>query len=244
MKHLIWATLAVCTMGGCKGTKVILDQGPPVGCAPAAQIAEASQLVTALDSLAWEFVGPYSSKLLAASDDFTISGEISVAGTQLAVPADCAGRTDCRHQVAFVLPKPLPGVTCTTPDNEVPYYSNPCAKLTISDATVRFQPMLADTHPSGYNNVPILTVLPACDAQCDEGEFRCNAVNLCYSYYETFCLLCLQKDKKTCPCVDETGVKPDGTQCTWMVSGDMACGGECDDAVCTYKGNDPGWCSD
>jgi hypothetical protein len=219
-----------------KGGK--LDGPTPQECAAATKVSSATDLIAHLDTLTWEWVGPYSSTLLPVSDDIELSTKLTVEAKDIAVPADCLNRPDCRHQVTFMINSSMARVFCEE-EEQVEFLSG-CAKLSLDTLTVRFRASLQDTHPSQYNFVPIIEVLPECNAPCSQGQFECEANHTCWGSFGAYCRLCLAADKQDCACLTAQGPKPDDADCEFMVSGDVMCSGKCKDGRCEHTGT-PGW---
>jgi len=207
-------------------------------CSPPTGVADEGTLRALLDGAPWSWLGPYTSARLEVTGDVSFTAAVVLDAAELAVPQGCAGQLDCRQRVGFTLDQNLVGVTCEALDQES--WLSLCGKVAFdAGTTVRFRATLQDTHPSEWNFVPMIEVLPSCEADCAEGELRCQADNTCWSGFETYCRLCLEEDKTVCPCQTVDGAKPDGEACSFMVSGDVICGGECNTGVCDYTG-EPG----
>lgn len=215
------------------------DGEAPINCAAATTVGDAPALIGVLDGLTWNWVGPYTSKLQIYSDDVEVQGKLTVAGHQLAVPPDCLSRSDCRQQVSFRLASAVSGVTCVKQQTEIPWLDS-CDEIAIENTTVRFYAAHYDTHPSLYNFVPLITVVASCQTPCAAGALRCQANQSCFASFESYCRLCLERDKQACPCLTAAGNEADGTACDFMVSGDVVCSGECKDGFCQHTGT-PGW---
>lgn len=217
---------------------LLADAPPQQPCEPAVEVSTEAQLVAQLEALTWQWVGPYSSTPLVVSDDVKVIGEVLVDAAKLTVPANCAGRSDCRHEVAFIVPQGMAGVTCKATVDVVWFQA--CRELSLKDTTLRFLAMMQDTHPSTWNFVPLIQLKPDCAAPCAADTFRCGTNNLCYASFESHCQLCLGLDKQICPCLTPDGPVDDGTDCNFMVSGDVVCQGKCEDGFCEHTG-EPGW---
>jgi len=208
-------------------------------CLPATDVTDAAALGALLDEASWSWVGPYTSTRMEVTGDVHFTDAVVFDALDLAVPPGCAGQFDCRQRVGFTLGQDLAGVTCDALDEES--WLSLCGTVAFdADTTVRFRATLQDTHPSEWNYVPIIQLLPACEAECAEGELRCPADNTCWSSFESYCRLCLEEDKTICPCQTIDGDAEDGESCSFMVSGDVMCGGECKAGACEYTG-EPGW---
>jgi hypothetical protein len=214
------------------------DAPVAVPCKPPTAVQSEADLIAALNALPWQGIGPYSSKVLQVSDDFQFTTEVTLDAAKVAVPSSCMNASDCRHEVAFQLPNNLAGATCKTKVSAGVIEA--CKVIAIKSTTVRFRANFIDTHPSQYNFVPLIRIVPECNAPCAQGEIRCLATNTCWASFLSYCKLCLAKDNQACPCLTEQGPKAEGTSCYFMVSGDVVCEGECKDGVCEYTGK-PGW---
>jgi hypothetical protein len=233
------ALLALGSVAACDGGSPAGDADAAItSCSLATLAADEGTLRALLDGAPWSPLGPYTSARPEVTGDVSFTADVVLDAADLAIPQGCAGIFDCRQRVGFLLDQPLVGVTCEASEPE-PWLSI-CAKIAFDAGTsVRFRATLQDTHPTEWNSIPIIQVLPSCEADCAEGELRCQADNTCWSAFEPYCRLCLEKDKEVCPCQTDDGAKPDGEDCSFMVSGDVICGGECMTGFCDYTG-EPG----
>ncbi|MCC6746933.1 MAG: hypothetical protein IT371_04695 [Deltaproteobacteria bacterium] len=207
-------------------------------CGTPTAIQSGLDLLATLAQLPWEFVGPYTSRCLKISEDFAITGELTVDAQDLKPPASCASRSDCKPAIGFRVKK-LAGVSCAEADTTDGYLGL-CRKLTLKNARVRFRAILEDWHPSKYNFVPLIEVVESCAEPCPADALRCAPNHTCFSTFEGYCRLCLAKDKQACPCLSAAGAKANDTECHFMVSGDVMCEGKCQSGTCKYTGK-PGW---
>jgi len=189
-------------------------------------------ITSVIAALTWNSVGPYTSTLEKVSIDVKTMKAITVAASQIALPSSCGG---CRPQVAFTIAKGLKGVTCKKTSSFA--WLTTCDEVELAaGTTVRFRAQIFDTHPAQYNAAPIVEIIADCKAPCGANELRCDANNTCFSDFEAYCRLCLVKDKTVCPCLTATGNKADKTACSFAVSGDVKCSGECKAGTCNYTG--------
>lgn len=201
-------------------------------CGRASPVANEAQLLPLLASLTWTKVGPYTNTRLPLSDEIPVTSTLTVAAAPVPVPASCASRMDCRKQVGFNAGS-TPGVTCKTPD---PHYVTMCAEVQLAPGIYRFRALLADHHPSQYNFVPVIEILPGCDAECAPNEQRCAADHTCWGNSTGYCLFCLALEKESCACMNKNGPLEEGAFCSYAVSGDVLCSGTCEQSRCEYNG--------
>lgn len=210
-------------------------------CPEPVEVTSASELFEAVGALEWAWLGPYSSEAVPVSDPVAVTGTIVLGAASVTVPPECLDRTDCRHEAKFRIDRAPDGVVGTTEDDIMPWLGA-YATVELSDTVVRVRAVLYDTHPEEYNFVPIVEILGGCDAECPEGTQECPRDHLCYSTAPSsgaYCRLCAQLPKETCACWTPDGPVDDGTQCYFMVSGDVMCDGTCSEGVCLS--NEPGW---
>jgi hypothetical protein len=192
------------------------------------------ELLAVLAKLRWNMVGPYSSKHPALSPDVRVIGTITLLPGDVPVPDLCGKRDDCRQSVAVDLTRQgVQGVACTRKEKVL--WHDVCGEVTFSDTTIRFQGVMTDTHPARWNFIPLLHVLPAASAPCAKGEFRCPADMTCLRSYSEYCRLCLGLAKETCACRGPKGPLPDGSECSYMISGDVIGLGACVKGECVPK---------
>lgn len=189
------------------------------------------QLLSILNSLKYEYHGPYSSGHLPITEDIQISGTIVISSAQLEIPKECLDRLDCRHLVGFSDKYGADGINVITPPDR---YSP--GILTLTNVRLRFRPLLIDTHPMQFNYVPVLQIMPPSDYECEDSQTRCEIDQVCYGRYQDYCQHCLALSQEECVCRDEEGIFPDGTYCEFFISGDAIVMGECQDGKCFGEG--------
>jgi hypothetical protein len=214
---------------------------PPLVCPEAITVTEADDVFSAVAAAGWGSLGPYSSGVQPITADLVVQGTLTLQAADFAVPTGCSGRDDCRATAMFVLRGAPAGVTGAGEDPQAWLGGFP--SLVVTDATIRLRPLVTDTHPSEYNFVPMLHVLPACGTDCGAGDERrlCPADGACYDVGRggAYCRLCLGRDKQDCACWTTDGPQEDGESCWFMVSGDAMCAGTCRGGTC--RSDEPGW---
>jgi hypothetical protein len=211
----------------------------PLRCPAAVDATTREQMLTELAKLQFQALGPYTSAHLPITPDIRVSGTITLTSADIPAPAGCAARDDCRKEVYFAVMGAVPGVTTAAAD---PMYGEGYwGQVTITSATVRLRPVLYDMHPSRYNFIPVVLVYPTCEVECGEGALKCAEDGVCYGIggrFADYCRLCLAQSKEVCACFTPSGQAGDGTDCQYMVSGDVMCNGICQDGIC--KSTHPG----
>jgi hypothetical protein len=201
-------------------------------------VYNSSQLLSILNSLEYEYYGPYSSGHLPITEDIQIIGTVTLSSEQLVVPEECANRDDCRHHIGFENKYDAEGISLSAEFFD--FYSPPfTSSLTLTDIKLRFRPLLRDTHMwLESNHTPVLQLMPPSDYECEESHIKCEIDQVCYDRYQDYCQHCLALSHQECVCRDEDGIFPDGTHCEFFVSGDAYMMGECQDGICIVEGCD------
>ncbi len=208
------------------------DRCPATACATGPTITAANELVAMIDATEeWFSYGPYTTGCLPASADLRITGTVTVQADRLAVPASCQGRSDCRQAVWFRSTSLPPGVECLDPEYWFDYAQ--CAGITLRDTTVRLRMVMQDIHPSAFGNfAPIVDVLPACAAPCDDPELACEATHTCWSSVRDHCAYCLGGSNAACGCWLGARFDDNGARCSIATSGDVIQNGTCHAGAC------------
>jgi hypothetical protein len=190
------------------------------------------QLLSILNSLEYEYYGPYSSGHLPITEDIQIIGTVTLSSKQLVVPEECANRDDCRHHIGFENKYDAEGISLSAEFFD--FYSPPfTSSLILTDIKLRFRPLLRDTHMwLESNHTPVLQLMPPSDYECEESHIKCEIDQVCYDYFQDYCQHCLALSHRECVCRDEDGVFPDETYCAFFVSGDALVMGECQEGEC------------
>jgi hypothetical protein len=191
-------------------------------------IIQTLQIVSILNSLEYEYFHPYSSGHLPITEDIQIIGTVVITSEQLEVPDRCLERDDCRHNFGFSNANEIDGVLIS-PNANPEDYVYPTGALILTNVRVRFRKLIIDTHPSMFNHIPVMQVLPPSDYECEESEIKCEHDQVCYSTF-FYCEFCLELSPQECVCRDENGTFPDGTSCEF--GGDAIITGECQDGEC------------
>lgn len=195
-------------------------------------ITDEKALIDEIIKVGWKAWGHYTSAHLPITDDLEIQASITVKSTDIPLPEGCVGMQGCKEMVAFYLEEPIQGVV-------VPNGSEPGKvmfdSLIFDHTTIRLRPLLRDMHPGPYNWVPIVMVLPPCLSSCKEGKVKCPFDHVCYTKDDEYCRLCEVLGKEVCACWTNDGIKADGTNCTYKVSGDVFCSGVCENGICKSK---------
>ena len=203
---------------------------PPLDCPDPITVASADDLVAVLSATSWEGLGGYTSGPLPITPDLVVTGTVVLEAADLPIPEDCLSRSDCSPRGGFRLGSPLAGVVVEG-DPGIPC-GDSSARLTLTDATVRLRPYLADTHPCEYNFVPLVAVVPPCGSACEDGQELCPADGVCYDAGATFCRLCAGGSKEACACRGPEGPLAEGASCDYWQSGDVKCVGTCRQGNC------------
>jgi len=195
-------------------------------------ICNSFQLLSILNSLEYEYYGPYSSGHLPITEDIQIIGTVTISSKQLVVPEECANFYDCRHHVGFENKYDVGGISLSAEFFD--FYSPPfTSSLTLTDIKLRFRPLLRDTHSwLESNHTPVLQLMPPSDYECEESHIKCETDQVCYDRYQDYCQYCLALSHQECVCRDEDVIFPDGTFCQFFISGDALVMGECQDGEC------------
>lgn len=209
-------------------------------CGPAMKADSLKGLIGEIGGLKWDYSGPYSARNSGVSADIDVPGSLSLSAKDIPVPASCLKRDDCRHASVMVIPKGFKGITCTQTENllGVDY----CVAAKLSKTTFRLRGKMIDTHPWKWNFIPVLEFLAPCSEPCKPGEFRCAADNTCRTGFNGYCRNCLELPAKNCACLNEKGPLPEGTRCTWFISGDVICAGACRNGECVIPETSSGDC--
>jgi len=195
-------------------------------------VCNSFQLLSILNSLEYEYYGPYSSGHLPITEDIQIIGTVTISSKQLVVPEECANFYDCRHHVGFENKYDVGGISLSAEFFD--FYSPPfTSSLTLTDIKLRFRPLLRDTHSwLESNHTPVLQLMPPSDYECEESHIKCETDQVCYDRYQDYCQYCLALSHQECVCRDEDVIFPDGTFCQFFISGDALVMGECQDGEC------------
>lgn len=234
MKHfIVIATLLVGCQDGTDPDLVALfpDGCPAASCNVGPIVSTASALAATITASSWVPLGPHLAGCLPASADVPISGTVSLAGTDVALPAWCANMTSCRQDVRFVLRGAPAGVVCERP--EAWFDVTMCEGIIVTEASIRFRTVKLDIHPSSYGDVaPVVEVLPACEAPCAANELACDTSNTCWEEERDYCAYCLGGTNEACACWKNGELAEDGEPCELDVSGDTTVGGSCRAGAC------------
>ena len=195
------------------------------------EIQQTTELLTLISTVEWTPSGGYTSLRAPVSGDFQVRQALTLSAAELQVPSTCMERPDCRHAVAIWLHSQLQGVACLQTENVLG--GEYCANVSFPEGVVfRLRGLMRDMHPSQWNYIPVLEILPASDVPCLEGEFRCTADNTCFANYVGYCQDCQGLEKERCACQSPQGDLPDGSECQYWVSGDVLEAGKCRAGVC------------
>jgi len=201
--------------------------------------ANQQEFLAAIDALHWEQSGSYSTGCLRASRGLRATGTVELTSNSIQPPESCRSKSGCRPEVTFVISREAAGVTCT---EAAAGWPSSCSKVTITDADVRIRPLVRDTHPGMWSYEPVIEILPPCTQPCAEGQFKCEATQLCWDSAGSYCAHCLNGDPAVCACWNGTAFEANGTTCSYPVSGDALCGGTCIAGVCEPSGTAPFGC--
>lgn len=198
---------------------------------PVLRIDSAAKLANILRTLNWDAEGPYRAKRVRLSGDIEITRAFALPAKDIAVPAECLRRDDCRKAVTMVIPKNMKGVKCAKTENVLG--TEHCIQADFSEkSTFRLRAKLFDTHPWTFNFIPVLEFVQASTDGCKPGESPCARDKTCWNGFNTYCRYCLERSIETCACQNEKGSLPDKTACHFFISGDLVCSGKCRDGKC------------
>lgn len=198
---------------------------------PALKIDSSAKLTNVLRALHWDPQGPYTAKGARLSGDIEITRAFVLAAKDIAVPAECLRRDDCRRAVIMEIPANMRGVRCARTENVLG--TERCVQAELSEkSTFRLRGKLYDTHPWTFNFMPVLEFVEATAAGCKPGQLQCARDKTCWDGFNTYCRYCLERSIRTCACQNQKGPLPDKTACHFFISGDLVCSGECRDGNC------------
>lgn len=204
------------------------DACDPITYAAPLTITTASELETKIEATPkWTAFGEYTTGCLYASEDITISGAITIDGATLDTPPLC---NDCPTGAEFVLRDSPPGVECIGAESFWDFTT--CDSIVLTDTTIRFRTLMRDIHPAFPNYLYTVEVLPPTETPCGAEQYACGATSACWSSARDYCAYCLDGDNEQCACWEGTKFMSDGTQCHFMVSGDVQLSGTCEAGVC------------
>jgi hypothetical protein len=153
---------------------------------------------------------------------FVATTSISVCPDDFTPPADCQDEPLCGAGFAISVDPQLDGVDQTVA----------CSGAQFA-AGVRFRVRFSLDPPTvGFQfRTPHIHFERPCDAECADGEHRCEAIDNCYRD-DDYCLGCGFGTAEECACrTPDITVLPDCTECEYQV-GDQVFLGACFDAIC------------
>lgn len=189
---------------------------PAVPCRTAGSFASEADLLSFLQVLGWTTVARPTSTCLRASDDLRVSRTLTLKAADVALPASCSG---CAG-VTFKLSERAEGVTCL--DEPV------CSALMLSGARFRVRQVLQDPRPVQSVLVPVVEILPPCEAGCMAPEIPCAQNHTCWGDEIDHCRFCRAAPHATCACVG----KSETEACRLYLTNDLSCTGTCQEGRC------------
>lgn len=192
---------------------------------------DAGTLAGIVRTLDWGREGPYTFRSVNVSGDIQTARKITFKAKDVAPPAACLKRDDCRKAVTMVIPGDVACVKCVETVDVMG--TAHCSQAVLSqNCGFRLRVKLVDTHPWKYNFIPVIEFLQPSSAGCRPSEIECVKDKTCWKNFNSYCRQCLGHPVEKCVCRNERGPLPDRTACTFMISGDMICVGDCRDGQC------------
>ncbi|MHC1724980.1 MAG: hypothetical protein AB9866_02970 [Syntrophobacteraceae bacterium] len=84
---------------------------------PKIRIHKKSEILELFAKLEWVSQGPYSSKPVPIMPDIVITAPIHISVSDIATPATCEKRNDCRHDVTLGYSRSVQGIHCEEAKN-------------------------------------------------------------------------------------------------------------------------------
>ncbi len=204
-------------------------------CPDPVAVTTAEEILAILAETDWRGSAAYSIGTVSMTPDLAVSGTVVLHAEDVPVPASCLERNDCFDGASFLMGGGYEGVTID--GTAGPDFQTGAATLTLSDTTIRLQPYLRDTHPGPYNAVPFVSVAEACSTPCREGSKRCPVDGVCYAEGDIYCRRCEGFSAADCVCrLPDASFADDGEFCSYPLTGDVMCAGECRNGTCVAEG--------
>ena len=196
------------------------------------KVDSAGKLAGVIRALNWDREGPYTTAQgMNVSRDIETTRSVSLTAKDIAIPAVCLKRDDCRKAVTMVIPRDMTRVKCTKTEDVLG--TEHCVEAMIMEKTIfRIRGKLVDTHPFTYNFIPVVEFLSPSTQGCKPGELQCAKDKTCWKNFNGYCRYCLGRPVDKCACQNEKGPLPDKTACSFFISGDLMCMGKCRDGQC------------
>ena len=187
-------------------------------------------IIALLDVMEWKPLGNYTSGTLPITKDIKISDEFYLNSFDVELPDVCNGIDGCNQQVYFEIEEETKGTKCTDVFNT--QNAVLCRRVLLSNTTVRFRTVLLDLHPSEYNLVPVVQILPSSSTSCSPSRMHCISDNTCWRTFDSYCRHCLGQDKEICACSTSEGQKEEDERCWYSKTNDVMEVGKCQNDKC------------
>lgn len=204
-----------------------------IGCEDSSEEIESNsspvseELANLLNSMQYETT---ESGHLQISDDIEVIGTVEINSDQLTFEIEPNFVYDPDCPIGIINEIQSENVTVETIDPASPYIY-PASKITLIDISLRFRKRLINTHPGYCQFSPVIELIPSSEELCDDNKLRCEADEVCYNKYN-YCINCSLLSVEECACQDYNGAFDDGTQCDYIIEGDIGMGGSCLSGYC------------
>ncbi len=159
------------------------------------KIDSAGKLINILRTLKWGREGPYTAQGIQLSRDIEITRSFLLNAKDVAVPAACLKRDDCRKSVTMIIPGNMTGVKCVKTEDVLG--TEHCIQADVSEkSTFRLRGKLVDTHPWTYNFIPVIEFIEATTHGCKPGELQCARDKTCWKNFNSYCRYCLERSSR------------------------------------------------
>lgn len=196
---------------------------PAVSCSSYGDVETLESLVGIIYLQPWTTVAKATSACLSASNDVNVTRTINLRSSDVILPNQCLVSGACAG-LTFRLAEGAQGVTCL---------DQFCTALMLNGSHFRVRLLVRDQYPARPRYVPVMEVLPRCDASCQSDELTCSVNHTCWADKVETCRFCQSAPQEKCACVD----KLEGDPCLLYKTNDMTCSGACVAGRCVL---DPG----
>ncbi|MBI5542246.1 MAG: hypothetical protein HY901_00030 [Deltaproteobacteria bacterium] len=199
---------------------------PAVECSSYGDMESLDAVLEKLRGVPWPVIDKTTSVCLPASGDIPVTRTVSLRATDLELPAQCAPAGSCTG-LTFKLSEGARGVTCL---------DHFCTALMLNSARFRVRLLVRDQYPTNPRYVPVVEVLPPCEAGCAQDEVTCGANHTCWPDLTEHCRFCLALPKEECACAG----REESEACRVFESNSQSCAGKCIEGACEIAGGQPG----